>query len=123
MKNNQNQPIQEEVYLQVDVNCIDNCCRFATDGIGPGQPEPEYTVYNYCGQACGVGRDLGGGTPINDTDECCLTHDNCLYYNRKSRCECHQDLQDCVANTSDIGSTYISTGIFLDEVRNTCALD
>ncbi|WP_209122728.1 phospholipase [Alkalihalobacillus sp. BA299] len=57
--------------------------------------------YKWCGPGCS-----GPGAPINDVDECCQRHDQCLSAGR-SRCECDRKFLHClrpkVNNYSDKG--------------------
>lgn len=107
---------QEEVYLQV--NCVDTCCRFAT-GTGPAPGDVNYVEYNHCGRDCGNGREYGGGSVINETDQCCLEHDQCLS-NGGDRCSCHSTLQSCLSGSGGIGAGVMMTGIWADERAQGC---
>ncbi|MCA1012815.1 hypothetical protein [Halobacillus halophilus] len=66
--------------------------------------------YNYCGAGCGVAREDGGGTPVNDCDECCVSHDVCMN-NSSERCDCDEEIVDCLASASCPGDSTMAFGI------------
>src|SRR5699024_10095037 len=58
-----------------NVNLISPQAWWTGDGCLPGG-------YQHCGGNCGYPpRKYGGGTPINETDRCCVLHDSCYASN------------------------------------------
>lgn len=53
--------------------------------------------YQHCGGNCGNTGDHGGGSPINQTDSCCVLHDDC-YRSGITRCKCDAMIVQCVRN-------------------------
>lgn len=106
--------------VSLQVNCVDTCCSFVT-GTGTGGPgaDPDTITYNHCGRDCGNGRQYGGGSTINATDQCCLEHDNCLS-NGGNRCSCHETLQSCLSGSGGTGAGVMMTGIWADERSSGC---
>ncbi|RYG71091.1 hypothetical protein [Lentibacillus cibarius] len=73
---------------------------FTGDGCLPGG-------YQHCGGNCGYDLDHGGGTPINDTDDCCVAHDNCWKtYGDWDSC-CDKRLIECVAGHTTVAAASI----------------
>jgi hypothetical protein len=81
-----------------DLPCVANgCCTFVErDGL-----KLKTVKYNWCGAGC------GSGTPINAADTCCRTHDYCYgsFTSYPGRCKCDSNFINCLANTSDPGSS------------------
>lgn len=87
----ENLPDNEDyIVKEYDENAIEPLAWWNKDGCLPGG-------YQHCGGNCGYGhRDHGGGSPINDTDRCCVKHDACYVYNGKANCTCDEELVRCV---------------------------
>ncbi|TCT21139.1 hypothetical protein EDD68_111100 [Melghiribacillus thermohalophilus] len=53
-------------------------------------------TYRHCGPGCGDYGSLGGGTPINNLDNCCRAHDRCWHiFGEGDKC-CDKELADCI---------------------------
>lgn len=59
--------------------------------------------YQHCGGNCGYTGDYGGGKPINETDRCCVIHDDC-YRSGITKCKCNNALVKCVKSHSTVAS-------------------
>lgn len=63
--------------------------------------------YQHCGANCGYApREHGGGEPINETDRCCVLHDDC-YASGAKNCSCDTMLKECTA----LHATWAAAGI------------
>lgn len=51
--------------------------------------------YKHCGPDCGDQGSKGGGTPVNDLDICCRTHDRCWKNFGKYNCDCDRTVVAC----------------------------
>ncbi|MBG9785031.1 hypothetical protein [Shouchella lehensis] len=74
--------------------CYETCCTFG--GLN----------WQHCGSNCGqqAGSDYGGGTPINDTDECCAAHDACWDIYGSYTCSCEENFFNCLTGLSETGT-------------------
>jgi hypothetical protein len=86
-----------------DAPCVaDGCCVLNE----PAPPLGSVPIaYNYCGANC------GSGDPVNGTDRCCRTHDNCYgsFSTYPTRCDCDQNLIDCLSPETGQGPAAIQT--------------
>jgi|SRR3954447_11974382 hypothetical protein len=56
-----------------------------------------FPEYKWCGPGCS-----GPGTPINDVDACCQSHDKCLKFN--SQCYCDKKFRKCLRPKVNLSS-------------------
>ena len=71
-----------------------------TDGCLPGG-------YQHCGGNCGYNMKYGGGKPINDTDVCCVAHDECWrVYGNWDAC-CDKEIVSCVKGHTTVAAVGI----------------
>lgn len=68
-----------------------------------GDPGSGFYYYRHCGADCGDNGSVGGGTPINDLDNCCRAHDRCYAVFGYDDCGCDQELGQCAETTTDPG--------------------
>jgi hypothetical protein len=54
--------------------------------------------YEHCGKNCGYYGDLGGGTPKNALDRCCVAHDRCWRQFGDHDPECDRIFVDCASD-------------------------
>ncbi|WP_375200837.1 hypothetical protein [Bacillus sp. RS11] len=84
------------------VPCIqDGCCVFNEPAWVGGPMIP--VMYNWCGANC------GSGTPVNSTDTCCRTHDNCYtsFTSYPDRCSCDKNLINCIKGQTNPGANQV----------------
>lgn len=96
----------------IDDCWYDGCCSFRYNGL-PWNP---LVKYNWCGRNC------GSGTPVNDLDRCCRSHDYCYgaYPSYPGRCNCDRNLIQCASNTDEAGTDRVIAAFHFMMFINGC---